>query len=112
MRCQLVDVIGIGILAAVALIAICTLWLTMSRPDDFGRRHRFLVLALGSITFVGSLALGLGSLLFLQTYKPEPYFGFFYVPVLTCLAALVVSSVGLIMGAVVLFRLWRAVRAQ
>jgi len=108
----MIDVISKGILAEIGLLAICTLWLTMSRPDDFGRRHRFMVLAIGSITFVGSLALGLGSVLFLRTYKPEPYFGSFFVPVPTCLAAIMVSSVGLIVGAIVLFKLWRATRTQ
>ena len=106
------NVVSIGTLAVIVLIAICTLWLTMSRPDEFGRRYWLLVLTSGSITLVGSLALGLGSVLFLRTYKPEPYFGSFYVPVLTCLAAIAVSLVGLIVGAVVLFRLWRASRSQ
>jgi len=108
----LVDIMSIGILAVIVLIAICTLWFSMSEPDDLDRRHLLLALAVGSITFVGSLALGLGSVLFLRTYKPEPYFGSFYVPVLTSLAAIPVSLIGLIVGAVVLFRLWRATRAQ
>ncbi len=103
--------IGIGITAVMILVAVCTLSFTRYGPDDLGRRHLLLALAVGSVTLVGSLALGLGAALFLRTYEPEHYYGSFYVPVLTCLAAAAISLVGLIVGAVVLFRLWRAGRA-
>ena len=107
----MVAVIGAGIIAVMILVAVCTLSFTRYGPDDPGRRHQLLALAVGSVTLAGGLALGLCAALFLRTYEPEPYYGSFYAPVFTCLAAAVISLVGLVVGAVVLFRLWRAGRA-
>jgi hypothetical protein len=101
-----VTFVGISIILVIILIAICTLSFSMSESAQLDRR----AMAIGLITLVNGLALGLGSALFLRTYKPEPYYGSFYVPVLTCAAAILVSFVGVIIGAVLLMRVWRAGR--